>query len=231
MTRWIAGALSLVLAAGGASAEEAAPTPKPVNRTPAQIAAPGPVGRLALAQGLFAASLSQRDPVGMIAAARITLAVPVRDKDRKPETIAPTEPVPTTGTSAQPFDAAAMLRAARALAAGDEAVLAQADAAEAEGAGQVIGGPARTRARIAPGSEDRWTMAFYSAALAEVAVLAGGDASLELTVTDGDGNVICALPGDGPANLCGWVPDWNATFTVAVRNPGPATVAYWLLTD
>lgn len=230
MTRWIAGALSLVLAASGAFAEEEAP--KPANRTPAQIATPGPVGRLALSQGLFAGSLSQRDPVGMIAAARITLAVPVRDKDRTPETIAPAEPAAAEGgTPAQPFDATAMLRAARALAAGDEAVLAQADAAEAEGAGQVVGGPARTRARIAAGAEDRWTMAFYSGELAEVAILSGGDTSLDLTVTDGDGNVICMLPGVGPASLCGWVPDWNATFTVAVRNPGPATVAYWLLTD
>jgi hypothetical protein len=162
-------ALTLALIAAPAFAE----TAKAPNLDPGTVSHPGPALRLYLAQDLFFQGLAAKDALALIQSARMMDRVGIIEApDRSPESSgkklkgdAP-PPVPFPG-------ARATLATAEALAQGDDTLLGLIDAARAEEA-VPRGAVRRSASALAPGGTDVWTLAFFGAVPAELAVLGNG---------------------------------------------------------
>jgi hypothetical protein len=189
---------------------------------PAPAAAGGrsPLADVILAQELFAYASEAGDTLAMIAAAGIMARLPLREAAGA---------APSAGTP--PPDAARMLAAARAQA-GDNAVLLGLieDLATARPRG-LAGGPTKAQRDLAVGAADVLHLRFEAGRLAELAVIGGGAADLDLVVTAADGTEVCADRRLSGRLYCGWMPEAAAEFSATVLNQGADDDTYWLLTN
>lgn len=193
---------------------------------------PGAVAQLAAAQDLFVLGRAAQDPLTVIAAARLSQAIRPRDVSQARESIAaPDATDPPPDAAKGPVETAAMFTEARRLSGQDETLLTLIDEAEAQGERRQTGGASRSLARLEPEASDIWTVPFFGAVPAELAVIGDGDGRLEVTVADDTDTVICAMANGRDRFHCGWIPVRNGEFIITVRNAGPGVEDYWLVTN
>lgn len=130
-----------------------------------------------------------------------------------------------------PPDAAAMFAKATDLAGDDEALKGLIADAEAESSRGRIGGSISYESRLPTGMYDVWEIPYFGNSYAELAVVGDGDANLDLTITDENGNVICYDVSPSDQVYCDWVPAWDGYFYVTVENKGGKRNTYYLLTN
>lgn len=134
------------------------------------------------------------------------------------------------GTEAPPTQAE-MFAKAKELAGDDTAMLDLIADAEAEASRGRIGGSISYESRLPTGMYDVWEIPYYGNSYAEIAVVGDGDANLDLTITDENGNVICYDVSPSDQVYCDWVPAWDGYFYVTVENKGGKRNTYYLLTN
>ena len=215
--------MGLVLAATGlAAAAQDQPAP-PANLDPDARADAGAVARLMAAQDLFALARAHSDPLAALCAARIMADLALSPVTRRSD--ATDIPAFSPPPSKAMFDLAKALTLDENLAALIEDERARAQSPHAPVTVEISPGLA------APGGTDRWDLAFYAGALAEIAVVGGGDGVLDIRITDSAGHVICRQSGPRDRLYCPFVPRENGRFTVEVSNPGPSPLAYGMMTN
>jgi hypothetical protein len=191
---------------------------------------PGGTAQIALAHRLYAQGIARRDAVDVMTAARLAREVKLSPltAPKVTEAVGATE-VPDEKLGAPgPVTIPGMIAAARSLSGNDDVLLTLLDRIEAElPDGSVTAAIAESP--LAAGQRDIWTIPFFGAALAEVAVIGDGDGNLDLTITDDGGAPICLAAGPGDIAYCDWVPARNGSFTVTVTNLGPVENTYQLL--
>jgi len=135
------------------------------------------------------------------------------------------------GTAAAPATSAEMFAKAKELAGDDEALKGLIADAEAEGARGRIGGAVTWESRLPRGQVDVWEIPFFGNSYAEIAIVGDGDADLDMTLTDENGNVICYDVSYSDQIYCDWVPAWDGYFYVTVENKGSVRNTYYLMTN
>lgn len=202
-----------------------------LNMDDAATGQPGGVAQFDMAQGLYALSLSNKDALLALTAAKLAAGVQMTELEREGER-KPAETVTEAVDVAEvPADAAAMFASARAFAAGDEILMMLIEEVEAEGARGGIGGASRQLSRLPAGAIDVWKIPFYGSSYAEIGVSGDGDAPLSVTVTDENGNRVSCPVRVHDRFYCNFVPRWNGYFTVSVANTGRKPNSYYLLTN
>ena len=218
--------LILALMAAPASAE----TRKVANLDATVLSRPGPVARLFLAQELYFQGLAAQDALALIQSARMMQRVGVVPApDRVPEDRG--KMLVGDAPSPIPFPLAdATLLTAETLAMGDDLAQGLIDAARSPE--PVPRGAVRqSTAAVAPGGIHVWTLAFFGATTAEIAVLGNGQSTLSITIADETGQAPCATVASADRLYCRFTPKDNGPFTVTVANPGKAVDAYRLITN
>jgi hypothetical protein len=135
------------------------------------------------------------------------------------------------GDAAAPLDAATMFAKATELAGDDETLKGLIADAEAESSRGRIGGSVTYESRLPHTMYDVWEIPFYGNSYAEVAIVGDGDANLDITITDENGNVICYDVSPSDQVYCDWVPAWDGYFYITVENTGGKRNTYYLLTN
>ena len=214
-------ALGLICAGTLSQAQDAVPTP---NLDLTLWAESGAVAQVLAAQDLFALAKAQSDPLAALAAARIMAGVAVGPVARAPVDGMASEPTAIT-------DAPAMFTLARRLALDDGlAALVEAESGRSRlGVGILTVGT--SSAHVSADATDRWDLAFYAGALAEIGVIGPGNAVLDIQVQDASGQIICRQSGPRDRLYCPFVPQENGRFSVLIANPGGQAVTYSLLTN
>ena len=195
---------------------------------------PGAVSQFMAAQELFAIGRAQKDPLAVLASARLAARIVTNDADRMPDPVAESLP------PSQP-DATTMFTAAKALAAGDEALADLITRSEAEAARLPASTLLRTTRGIAAGGVQTYTIPFFAAALAEVGLLGDGKANLDLSITATAGNAtagnaaagetLCLDHSPTDRALCAFALTENASVTVTITNRSETHASYSLLTN
>lgn len=129
-----------------------------------------------------------------------------------------------TGGDAKPSDASsieAILQRAKALSSGRQDLLALADDVARSGSRGGITGPQVGRFIAVSGATDQYRIMFDGGQPAQVAVSGAGTSSLELSVYDQDGKLVCREAQYGDQQYCLWMPRNTETFVVKVKNHGP----------
>lgn len=194
-----------------------------VTATPPAARSPGAVSQFMAAQDLFALGRAQKDPLAVLAAARLAARIQTTETDRTPEPKA--EALPPSHP-----DAGTMFTAAKALAAEDAAVADLIARSEAEAARL----PARTLLRTTRGIEAAasqiYTLPFFAGSLAEIGLLGDGKANLDLTVASG-AETLCLDRDPADRALCSFTLPENASVTVTITNRSETAASYSLLTN
>jgi hypothetical protein len=153
---------------------------------------------------------------------------------------APTVSLARTGTGASdaddgsanaPATADAMLTKARDLARDDPATLGLIDGAAAEGQGGGTNRAVTWLSHLPAGQTDIWEVPVQGTSHAEIAVIGDGDSNLDVSITDGNGNVFCHDVSWSDALYCDFTPAWDGYFYVTVQNMGAAQNSYHLVTN
>lgn len=213
----------------------------------------GAVARLIEAQRLALLGQSVRDPVLLLAAARLMQGVTLREvtrarsdpvaepaeksatkKTRQPAAEAAAIPVVPDPAQAAPLtgalDPAALMQAARALLPQGSLLRdAIADlAAEVPPPGPVA---EVTSLLQAPQGATTFALPLAGQSYAEIGLLRLGPGHLTLRVTDTAGHPVCQDASAGPSVLCGVVPRESARFLVTISNDGAEPAPYLLITN
>lgn len=188
---------------------------------------PGGVERIAFAQHLYALGLANKDALTVLNAARLAASVTLNDTPRAHETTGDTAEIAAVAalSPAQMFDSAASL------AAQDEGLLDLIDASKREATFTPIISVVSTASTLAAAQTDAWPLLFFGGSLAEVAILGGLSGTLDLQVTDENGNLVCKGAGASAVAYCGFYPVANGIFIVSVTNSASAAITYQLLTN
>lgn len=153
---------------------------------------------------------------------------------------APTVSVATTGTGGSdadegsadaPATADTMLTKARDLARDDAATLGLIDGTMAEGQGGSTDRAVTWASHLPAGQTDIWEVPLNGTAHAEIAVIGDGDTNLDVSITDGNGNVFCHDVSWSDALYCDFTPAWDGYFYVTVQNTGGMRNSYYLITN
>ena len=95
-----------------------------------------------------------------------------------------------------------------------------------------VGGPKRSVDAVDPRSTDTYKIRFRAGEVATVGVFTDGNPYLYLQVYDENSHRICTDRYDGSdALLCRWVPLWQGTFYIKIRNRSRETGEYVLVTN
>ncbi|WP_376988157.1 hypothetical protein [Bosea sp. R86505] len=235
----LAGAMVLGLALTGPTlAQQAAAAPAAAVHAPTAPAGANAEAKsgtirsvladLALGYQLYGIGQERKDPLVVIAAARLIASVPLADRQREKVERGGTD---SAGADKKPLDLAAVLTGARTLAAGDKTLLAMIADVEATASRGRVGGVGRTSTRVRAGATDVFTERFRGRESAEVSVSGDGDTDLDLYVYDENGNLICKDDDYTDQLFCRWNPRWTGFFRVEVVNRGSVYNAYTLVTN
>ena len=168
--------------------------------------------------------VAQRDPVLILAAAKLRAGLGLAATSRTPD-----QGAAETGA---PLDAAQMLATARDFAAGDEAMLALIEDVAAEGTKGVVNGPVYNIATLkAKGTDTYGRVPFEAGKYAEIYVEATGSQDLNLHVYDDQNRLVCSDTDASAIAYCGWRPRATADFTIKVSNATGASARYSLMTN
>lgn len=209
-------ALCLALAAPAALAQTPA-------QPPASAAGSGAVAQFMAAQDLFALGRARKDPLAVLAAARLAATVTANDSTRTPDPAAESLP-------ASHPDAATMFTAAKALAAEDDATLDLILRSEAEAPRLPSRTLMRSTSGIPAGASQSYSLPFFAGTNAEIGLLGDGKANLDLAVARAD-VPICLDTGATDRALCAFVLPENASVTVTITNRSENAASYSLLTN
>ncbi len=201
------------------------------NLGPGVNGTPGGAKILAMAQDLFAIGMAGKDALTVLAAARLAATVAVTNGPELKKAVTGSAPATEQDSATAPPDAAAMLAAAKALAAEDDVLLDLIEQAEAEGPRERIGGAVAHASALSAGMTDVWDVPLFGGSYAEIAIIGDGDSNLDVTVADENGNSICQDVSGSDKVLCDFVPAWNGYFVVTVQNTGDAKNSYYLMTN
>ena len=211
----------------------------------------GAVARLLEAHRLQALGKDMRDPVLLMAAARLMQGVTLREVTRteagpaepKPDarkkkakeadapvtaTVVPdpAQEAPLPGT----LDPKALMEEARAML--PEGDILRDAIADAEGETPPPGPVAEVTSLVQDaGGGTTFALPLAGNSYAEIGLLRLGEGHLVLKVTDAAGNPVCEDASAGPAALCGVVPRESGGFLVTVTNDGGVSAPYLLVTN
>lgn len=212
----------LALALAGSVAAIAGAPDKKVNLDSAKGAPATPaltaVETVNTAHNLVRYADANKDPLALIAAARILKETGSQPADAKREGTAAADKKATD----QKFSVDAILARARVLAGGRADLIALADDVAKSGARGSVRGPARWTEVVNGRAVDVYRFSFRGGELAAVAVSGDGDSDLDLYVYDENGNLICRDEGPSDDMLCQWRPRWTGQFTIKIKNLGVA---------
>ncbi len=176
-----------------------------------------PQDQLLVAQELYQLGVAERDPLLVIAAARIMARVGSSEVTRESTTNAPAGAIaPTTRVP----DLAVAIDTARQLAQGNSQLLAMVDGLGAQAQRGRVAGPGWLDNWVAPGFQRDFTISFQGREYAQVWLAGDGGSLLNLQVFDENGNHLCTARRAGDRQSCGWTPVWTGTFRVRVVNVG-----------
>lgn len=194
-----------------------------LSALPALAADPAPLKQAEASRVLYDAGVATRDPLLVLAAAKMRRGLGLSPTDRMAE-----DGTPGDGA----LDADAMLNTARELAAGDAMMLGLIDDVAAEQTKGVVSGPVYNNARIGGGQTDTYrAVPFEGGTYAEIYVEAKGSNDLNLKVTDDQGRLVCSDTDASAIAYCGWSPRSTGDFTIAVQNASGGSADYALITN
>lgn len=203
----------------------------PANVAPARSGTDGAAGRIVLAQQTYQAAMQQGDTILLLAAIRLARSVTVRQPTGWAKTTEGKPAAdPVAGRAAAPDPASPQVLAiAQALAGEDYAlqdIVYDLDAQRPHGR---LPTAIKAMSDLAGGQTDTWRIALFGDVAAELGLIGDGDTTLDLTVTDDSGNVVCALPPGTTPALCRFTPARNGFFSVRIRNHGEVLNSYQLV--
>ncbi len=194
-----------------------------LSALPALAADPAPLKQAEASRVLYDTGVATRDPLLVLAAAKMRRGLGLSPTDRMAE-----DGTPGDGT----LDADAMLETARDLATGDEMMLGLIEDVASENTKGVVSGPVYNNARIGGGQTDTYrAVPFEGGTYAEIYVEAKGSNDLNLKVTDDQGRLVCSDTDASAIAYCGWSPRNTGDFTIAVQNASGSSADYALITN
>ena len=96
---------------------------------------------------------------------------------------------------------------------------------------QLRGGPVAHEDTVFANSTDTYRLVFNSGATAEVAVLGDGDTDLDLRIFDENGNVVCEDLDFTDRTYCNWRPRWRGSFRIEIKNLGAVYNRYTMFAN
>lgn len=172
---------------------------------------------------LYDAGVAARDPLLILAAAKLRRSVGLVPGERTPDGGTP------GGSAIRWTD---MLEAAREAAAGDELMQGLIEDVEAENSKGVTNGPVYNIASLgAKGSDTYRGVPFDGREYAEVYVEAKGNQDLNIHIYDSQNRLVCSDTDASAIAYCGWRPREDGTFTVKVSNASGSGAQYSLMTN
>ena len=222
------GVVFLLGSLGAAQADQSG-----TNAAETSAEAGGAVAQLAMAQDLYSYGVAQSDALSILVAARIAGSIATEEGAREiVQTPREGADLSETGEGADaPADAERMLAVAMELAGTDAGLIGLIEDARAEGSRGRVGGAVKQLSRLPAGYRDTFNVGFYGGALAEIAILGDGDADLDLSVLDENGNTICLDRSFSDQLYCSFTPVWTGNFTIVVDNVGRIRNSYYILTN
>ena len=185
---------------------------------------------LHVAWQLAAQGRRARSPLSLVAAADILVSNPTRPLDG--ETPSPNGSPPALAHISQ------LLEEARAIARGDQAVVALIEQVQRRAARLprgpmrgARGAPRERRSTLLPGQRHSYQVTFVGREPALVRVAGNAQSNLHLYVYDEYDNLIASDTSPSDVGTALWVPPRTGKFRIDVRNPGSGTNAYWLVTN
>ncbi|NUB46284.1 hypothetical protein GEU84_017975 [Fertoebacter nigrum] len=206
---------TLLLATSGAALLAATPL-RAENLTPVQTAA--------LSARVYDAGVAAKDPLLILAAAKLRKQIAPTTTDRAPD----------GGTVAEdtPLGWEDMLASAETLAADDDTLLGLIADLRVETTKGVVAGPVYNIAALGNGGTDTYPpIDFKGGEYAEVYVEAKAATDLNLLVLDAQGRLVCSDTDRSHIAYCGWRPADAGAFTFKVENKGPTDASYALMTN
>jgi hypothetical protein len=218
--------LALILLAALASPATAQDLANP-NYTTEGKGTPGGVARLVLSHQLYALGIANKDPLTVLNAARLAASVSATDTPRAKETTGDA----TATAASNPTTPAQMFDTAATLAAENDALLDLIDTSRREATFTPLTGVVSTTTTLPATQSDTWSVPFFGASLAELAIIGDSSGNLDLMVTDEAGSPICLDIGPAHTAYCSFYPAENGTFKIIVQNTSNAANTYLLLTN
>lgn len=169
----------------------------------------------------------QKDPLMLVAAARVVLAIggTPGDDAGKSGAADTAKPAGGSGAATKP-DATAkplaerLLAEATGYARGNEVTLGLIRETQASAGRGTPAGPHRHDVRLGSRKYVDYTERFVQGQLAEAGVAGDGDTDVDITVYDANGNRICSSTRSGDREYCSWTPAWTGDFRIRVTNYG-----------
>ena len=192
----------------------------------ASLADAPPLKTAEVARNLFDMGIETSDPLLVIAAAKLRKSLVLDAVQRAPE-----------GADADASDAPhlewqAMLAEAEVLAAGNKALLGIIDDVRVERTKGLVSGPVFSIAEIRSGGTDTYApFPFTGEDYAEVYLEGKGGGDLNLFIYDEKDRLVCSDSDASQIAYCGWTPSKTADFKILVKNKGPRTTRYSLMTN
>jgi hypothetical protein len=170
----------------------------------------------------------RRDPLLLIAAARILLQAGVQPAEFKKQSRG------GQGDARKPANEAAgpeaLLARARELASGRSDLIALADEVAKEGARGAVGGPRRGTTVVRTRAVDELSIEYNGGEMAAIAISGDGESDLDIEVIDPAGRVVCRADGPSDQEICRWAATKSGAHRVRIINNGVAN-EYRVLTN
>lgn len=173
---------------------------------------------------IYDAGVAQRDPILVLAAAKLRRSLGLEQSDRQPEN--------AEAGAEDAFGWQSMLSTARDLAGGDDLMLGLIEDVEAETTKGVVNGPVYNIARLSAKRADTYrNVPFEGGKYAEIYVEAKGNNDMNLHVYDAQNRLVCSDTDSSAIAYCGWRPRAQGSFSIKVSNDSGSTAQYSLITN
>ena len=190
---------------------------------PTLPARPGSVALYLTAQRLAALGQSAKDPLMVLAAARILHGLRLSDTARLPD------PPPANAAALTDLPGPDLLGIARRLDAGQNySDLTDMLSREVPPHPKALRATAST---LGPGQSEVWTLPFFGGTYGELAILGDGKSNLDMVAIGAGDTQICVDNGSADVAFCGFTLVENGMVMVTVSNTGTAPDSYLLLTE
>ena len=190
------------------------------------LAQSAPLKTAEVARNLYDLGVSQSDPLLIMSAAKLRKGLVLDAVARAPEG------AESPAGLAPHLDWEAMLKTAEDLAVGNKALLGLIDDIRVERSKGLTSGPVFSIASIKSGGTDTYApFPFTGEAYAEVYLEGAGGADLNLFVYDQKDRLVCSDSDASQIAYCGWTPSATAEFKIIVKNKGPKSASYSLMTN
>jgi hypothetical protein len=186
-----------------------------------------PIARLQMSSDLLAFGRDTKDPLVLIAAARLMKALSGSEVDLKPDGRASGY----TQKTGLPVSPDSILVEARDLAKGDKIINLLIDQTVATGTPATIEQPKTHQDTVQAGATDVYSVVFNGGQLAEAGVAGDGAGDLDLFVYDENDHLVCRSTASTDREYCRWWPRWTGPFRIEVQNLGAVADLYRLATN